>query len=221
MATAPWHRLRAATDPLPRCQPDDACPRCWEGQPCGRDELVRRIAPGAGNWRWHNGKLETGYSINHWLAAQGDQGWFVHRHNRARRGGSVRGAFAGPELADAVLGWLLRTYRAHGEDTEPAKVVAHQINRVIEAGGCGDPWFWEMVALEWARPGREADLVAAIDACENGLRQCPEGTTASAWTALRTTCEMLRLRLLAVQRGHEIRHHPGPRAKRTRPLRFA
>jgi len=72
----------------------------------------------------------------------------------------VKGAFAGPELADATLGWMLRTFRSHGDNPEPDKVIAYQVQRVLTAGGCGDPAFWEMVALGYARSGREGVRVA-------------------------------------------------------------
>lgn len=75
-----------------------------------------------------------------------------------------------------------------------------------------------MVALEWARSGPEADLVQAIKAREEDLRQKPEETTASAWVCLAQTSELMRLRLARAQRGHEIRHHPGPAARRRRAL---
>ncbi len=165
--------------------------------------------------------METTYSINHWLAADGRQGWFVHRHERKRRGGPVKGAFAGAELADATLGWILRTFRSHGDGAEPDKVIAYQVQRVLRAGGCSDPAFWELVALDFARPGREQDLAQAVAACEEGLRSKPEGTTASAWRSLVQTSKLMRLRLARAQRGHEVRHHPGPAARRKRALRFA
>ncbi len=216
-----WHRLRALLAGLPRCAPADGCPRCWEGRPCGRDELVRRLAPGAGTWRWWRGWLQQNYSINHWLASDERQGWFTNREERTRRGGTATGAFAGPELADATLAWILRTYRAHGDRAERDKEIAYQIGRVLRVGGCGDPAFWEMVALERARPGREADLLDALAACDEGLAHRPAETTASTWASLAMTQNLLRLRLIRTQRGPEIRHHPGSRAKRRRGLRFA
>jgi hypothetical protein len=126
--------------------------------------------------------------------AQG--GWFAHRHDRKRRGGPVKGAFAGPELADATLGWMLRTFRVHGDNPEPDKVIAYQVQRVLTAGGCSDPAFWEMVALDYARSGREGDLAQAIAACEEGTRQRPAETTASAWRSPCQTAEIMRLRLV-------------------------
>jgi hypothetical protein len=93
--------------------------------------------------------------------------------------------------------------------------------RVLTAGGCSDPAFWEMVALDYARSGREGDLAQAIAACEEGTRQRPAETTASSWRSLCQTAEIMRLRLARAQRGHEVRHHPGPAARRKRGLRFA
>ncbi len=91
----------------------------------------------------------------------------------------------------------------------------------LRTTAAASPWFWEMVALEWARPGREADLCAAIEAYEKGLEGWPEGTTASAWIALRRTRELLELRLATVRGGPEVRHHPGPNARHAAVLRFA
>ena len=215
-----WHRLRALADGLPRCTAEDACPRCWEGQPCGRDELVRRLAPAGGTWRWLGGKLQYNYSITSWIPGDEDKGWFTNRQERTRRGGTARGAFAGPELADATLAWVLRTYRAHGDRPERDKEISYQIGRVLRAGGCADPLFWEMVALERARPGRESDLLQAVAACDEGLCHRPEVTTASSWSSLAMTRKLLGLRLARVQRGHQVRHHPGPNARRRRALRF-
>ena len=216
-----WHRLRVLRDGLPRCSLADACPRCWDGRSCGTDELPFRLAPAIAKPRWSGGRMETLNSINHWLAAEGNQGWFVHRHDRKRRGGAVKGAFAGPELADAALGWMLRTFRSHGDSAEPDKVIAYQVQRVLTAGGCSDPAFWELVALDFARSGREQDLAQALAACDEGLRTKPVETTASAWRSLVQTSELMRLRLARAQRGHEIRHHPGPAAQRKRVMRFA
>jgi hypothetical protein len=165
--------------------------------------------------------METTYSINHWLSSDGRQGWFSNRHDRTRHGGSVKGAFAGPELADATLGWMLRAFRVLGDSPDRDKIVSYQVGRVIQAGGCSDPAFWEMVALDFARSGREPDLVQAIAACDEGLRQKPAETTGSAWASLTQTGELMRLRLARAQRGHEVRHHPGPAARRKRDLRFA
>ncbi len=216
-----WHRLRPLLDALPRCDERDGCPRCWEGRPCGRDELASRLAPAISNVRWSNGRMETSYSINHWLAADGRQGWFSHRQTRTRLGGSVRGAFAGPELADATLAWLLRHFRVWGDSAEQDRIVSYQIGRVLDVGGCCDPGFWEIVALDRARGGREADLLAAVAACDEGLGHRPAGTTASAWMSLDRTAQLMRLRLIRAQRGHAVRHHPGPAARRQRDLRFA
>jgi hypothetical protein len=194
---------------------------CWDGRSCGTDELAFRLAPAVSNARWSGGQMEATYSINHWLASDANQGWFAHRHDRRRRGGPVKGAFAGPELADATLGWMLRTFRSHGDNPEPDKVIAYQVQRVLTAGSCGDPAFWEMVALGYARSGREGDLAQAIAACGEGTRHRPAETTASAWRSLCQTAEIMRLRLARAQRGHEVRHHPGPAARRKRGLRFA
>jgi hypothetical protein len=133
----------------------------------------------------------------------------------------VKGAFAGPELADATLGWMLRTFRVLGDNADREKIVSYQVGRVIQAGGCSDPAFWEMVALDFARSGREPDLVQAIAACEEGMQQKPEHKTASAWVSLTQTADLMRLRLARVQHGHEVRHHPGPAGRRKRELRFA
>ena len=75
------------------------------------------------------------------------------------------------------------------------KIVSYQGGRVIQAGGCSDPAFWEMVALDFARSGREPDLVQAIAACGEGMQQKPERTTASAWASLAQTGDLMRLRL--------------------------
>jgi len=168
-----WHRLRALLGGLPRCSQPDGCPRCWDGRSCGRDEVAVRLAPAISNVRWSGGRMETTYSINHWLSSDRRQGWFSNRHDRTRHGGSVKGAFAGPELADATLGWMLRTFRVLGDSPDRDKIVSYQVGRVIQAGGCSDPAFWEMVALDFARSGREPDLVQAIAACDEGLRQKP------------------------------------------------
>jgi hypothetical protein len=116
---------------------------------------------------------------------------------------------------------MLRTFRSHGDSAEPDKVIAYQVQRVLTAGGCSDPAFWELVALDYARTGREEDLTRAITACEEGLRSKPEETTASAWRSLVQTGELMRLRLARAQRGHEVRHHPGPLVRRKRESRFA
>lgn len=87
--------------------------------------------------------------------------------------------------------------------------------------GVGFPSKCGLVALDLARSGREPDLVQAIAACEEGMRQKPEDTTASARVSLTQTAHLMRLRLARVQRGHEVRHHPGPAARRNRELRFA
>jgi hypothetical protein len=125
--------------------------------------------------------------------------WFTNREERTRRGGTATGAFAGPELADATLAWILRTYRAHGDRAERDEI-SYQIGRVLRVGGCGDAAFWEMVALERARPGREADLLDALAACEEGLAHRPVETTASTWASLAMTQNLLRLRLIRTQR---------------------
>ena len=215
------HRLRPLLDDLPPCDQRDGCPRCWEGRSCGRDEVASRLAPAISNVRWSGGRMETTYSINHWLAADGRQGWFSHRQTRTRHGGSVRGAFAGPELADATLAWVLRNFRIWGDGAERDKIVSYQIGRALDVGGCRDPGFREIVALDLARGGREADLLTAIAACDEGLRQKPARTPASAWASLAHTAQLMRLRLVRVQRGHAVRHHPGPGARRQRELRFA
>jgi hypothetical protein len=64
------------------------------------------------------------------------------------------------------------------------------------------------------------DLVEALAACDEGLRQRPVETSASAWASLAMTRKLLGLRLIRTQRGHEVRHHPGPNAHRRRALRF-
>ena len=129
-----------------------------------------------------------------------------------------RGTFAGPELAHAALGWMLRTFRACGDSAERDKMVGHQIGRVIRAGGYRAPSFCEMVALERERPGREGDLVEAINACEEGLRQRPSEITASAWAALarRRTC--YGHGSPGLSGGTEVRHPPGPCACRSEHL---
>ena len=78
-----------------------------------------------------------------------------------------------------------------------------------------------MLALDRARPGREADLLEAISLCEQGLVLRPPDTGASAWAALAQTRDLLALRLAGLRRGHVVRHHPGPNARRPRRLRFA
>ena len=70
------------------------------------------------------------------------------------------------------------------------------------------------------RPGRESDLLEAVAACDEGLCHRPEMTSASNWASLAVTRKILALRLARVQRGHEVRHHPGPNARRRRALRF-
>jgi DNA polymerase III epsilon subunit-like protein len=216
-----WHRLRALLPTLPCCGSGDGCPRCWEGQSCGRDELVFRLAPGMRHARWNADHIETDYSLAHWLPTDKRQGWFSHRLSRGRLGGSVKGAFAGAELADAATGWLLRAFWTYGDTPDRERVVAYQLRRVVRTGGCADPAFWEMVALDTARQGREADLTEAIAYAEVGLGARPAETTATAWRSLEITRDLLVLRRARVQRGHAVRHHPGPAAARPRRLRFA
>lgn len=208
-AIALWHRLRQATPGLA------ACPECQGGRPCPRDEMVQRIAPAVLDPVWERGRMLKSFSISIWLphgSKQDKGGWFSHRTEPTAPGK------AGRELADAAMGFLLRTYRAHGEETDaPVRVVFH-LTRVIEAG-CRDPQIAEMWAWEQAKPGRAEDLRAAIDACEQGLLHRPTGTR-SAWGSLALSRDHLRVRLAALERGHETRHHPGDRSHRTRPVRF-
>jgi DNA polymerase III epsilon subunit-like protein len=214
-----WHRLRVLLPALPRCSEGASCPRCGDGDPCPRDELVRRLAPGAWAWGWEDGRLAFIASIANFLPARGTGGWFTHRREGRNQGGP--GSYAGQELADAALVWVLRAFRANGDGADPEKVVAWQAGRVEAAGGCADPGFWEMLALERSRPGRETDLIAAIALCDGVLAAQPAGTTSSSWAGLRQTRDLLDLRLGGVRRGHAIRHHPGPNARRPRRLRFA
>jgi hypothetical protein len=214
-----WHRLRVLLPGLPRCAPADACPRCWDGDPCPRDELVRRLAPGGWGWGWQDGRLAFIASVANYLPSRGTGGWFTHRHEGRNRGGP--GHYAGRELADATLVWLLRTFRAVGDAEDNDKAIAWQAGRVEGAGGCEEPAFWEMLALDRARPGREADLLEAIALCDRALAVRPSDSTASSWAALRQTRDLLALRLTGVRRGHAVRHHPGPNARRPRRLRFA
>jgi hypothetical protein len=39
--------------------------------------------------------------------------------------------------------------------------------------------------------------------------------------SLAMTRDLFMVRLVSVTRGHEVRHHPGPKAKRPRSLRFS
>jgi hypothetical protein len=68
--------------------------------------------------------------------------------------------------------------------------------------------------------GREDDLRQAIALCDRGLGKKLADTSASSWAALSMTRDLLNLRLTGLGRGHEIRHHPGPNARRPRRLRF-
>jgi hypothetical protein len=61
----------------------------------------------------------------------------------------------------------------------------------------------------------------AIAYAEVGLGARPAETTATAWRSLEITRDLLVLRRARVQRGHAVRHHPGPAAARPRRLRFA
>ena len=214
-----WHRLRALMGATPRCSGAQSCPRCWDGEPCGRDELVRRMAVAGWTWGWDKGRLLFIRSLANLLPARGTSGWFSHRHE-GKRGGGQSGNLAGSELADATLGWVLRTFRAFGDGEAQEKAVVWQMGRVMEAGGCGEPVFWEMLALELAKPGRVEDLAAAIRTCDEGLMHKPTETTASAWASLAMTRDVVELRRASAERGHEVRHHPGPQAKRPRELRF-
>jgi hypothetical protein len=58
----------------------------------------------------------------------------------------------------------LPTHRADGDRPDRDKEINYQLGRVLRAGGCSDAMFWKMVALERARPGREADLCDAVAA---------------------------------------------------------
>ncbi|MEO8228628.1 MAG: hypothetical protein ABI628_02580 [Chloroflexota bacterium] len=203
-----WHRLSQAVAYL------DACPTCQGEHACPRDELVRRIAPAVLNPVWVKGKMLKGFSISIWMphGSKGG-GWFAHRREPIKPGQ------AGPELADATLGFLLRTYRAHGEEADSPGRVLFRLNRVMREGGCREPVVWEMWAWEQARGGRAEDFRAAIDACDQGRAYRP-ATTASAWESLDLTRSHLLARLASLERGTATRHHPGTRARRTRPLRF-
>jgi len=82
-------------------------------RPLPRDELVRRLAPGGWGWGWQDGRLAFIASVANYLPSRGTGGWFTHRHEGRNRGGP--GHYAGRELADATLVWLLRTFRAVGD----------------------------------------------------------------------------------------------------------
>jgi hypothetical protein len=116
---------------------------------------------------------------------------------------------------------VLRTFRAFGGGEAQENSVVWQMGRVMDAGGCGDPVFWEMLALELAWLGRVEDLATAMRTCDEGLLHKPTETTASAWAALAVTRHVLESRRASAGRGREVRHHPGPNAKRPRKLRFA
>jgi hypothetical protein len=214
-----WHRLRAFMAATLRCAGGQSCPRCWDGEPCGRDELVRRMAVAGWTWGWDKGRLLFIRSLANFLPARGSSGWFSHRHE-GKRGGGQSGNLGGSGLADATLGWVLRTFRAHGDGEALEKSVVWQMGSVMEAGGCGDPVSWELLALELARPTRVEDLVTAIHTCDEGLIHKPKEMTASAWASLAMTRDVPELRRASAERGHEVRHHPGPNAKRPRELRF-
>ena len=132
---------------------------------------------------------------------------------------------SGPSLLEVGYTW------SGGRPSKPTRAsrtipedhhLAHFPLPPSPTGGCSDPAFWEMVALDYARTGRAEDLSQAIAACEEGLRSKPEDTTASAWRSLVQTADLMRLRLVRrAQRGQEVRHHPGPAARRKRELRFS
>ena len=69
-------------------------------------------------------------------------------------------------------------------------------------------------------PERVDDRAAAIPTGDEGLVRMRK-ERASAWASLAMTRAMLELRRASAERGHEVRHHPGPHAKRPSELRFA
>jgi len=71
--------------------------------------------------------------------------------------------------------------------------------------------------------------LTALPKGTTGLRRSIRSTRSSTplpvWgplaAALAQTRDLLALRLAGLRRGHVVRHHPGPNARRPRRLRFA
>ena len=220
-----YHRAMAAADGLAPCRGFAACPACHVGRPCPRVELLRAIAPAVLDPRWEDGKLTRGSTFMAWWRYDEAGGWFFH----GSEGGSSRGGVrAGRVLADATLAIMFRGYLAYGEEADRASRVRDELARAM-AFGCEDPALVEMWADRLATGGRIEDIRDAHAACDARLATRPDPSD-SAWASLAVTRDQFAARLTRMVERKRIDkdgnveqmrwRHPGPRARRVRPMRF-